>query len=476
MMKQWLLLAGIIAIALTVRLYRINTPLADWHSWRQADTAAVTRRFNIDGVDLLHPRYDDLSSIPSGRENPQGYRMVEFPLINGLTAWLYQALPVKSLEIHVFSRLASIIFSLGSLIFLYLLVAKLSGRFTAHIAALVFALLPYNIFYSRVVLPEVPLVFFILGGLYLFTASILTTGKTTGTGKFWLSAIFWALALLLKPSALFFTLPLIYLALARKGWRFLFDPLVYLFLVIIVAPFLWWRQWIQQFPEGIPAYTWLLNGNGIRFKGAWFRWLFADRFGRLILGYFGLIPMALGIVLKPQSKEGWFYHFWLLGVFAYLAVFATGNVQHDYYQVITIPIICIFIAKGIVFLLHPNAQFSRLTSYFLLLTSLLFMLAFGWFYIRDFFNINHPEIVAAGKAADQILPKDAKVIAPYMGDTAFLYQINRQGWPIGGNIEEKIKLGATHYVTTTLDAEAQELGKKYLTVAREDQYIIFSLK
>ena len=463
-MKRHLLLIPILTVALLVRVYRLNTPLADWHSWRQADTAAVTRRYVQEGVDLLHPKYDDLSSIPSGKENPQGYRMVEFPFVNATTAWLYQFIP-NSLEIHIFSRLVSIFFSLGSLVFLYLLIQRLSNYLEAILAAVTFALLPYNIFFSRVVLPEVPLVFFILGMMYFFVR-----------GNIWLYGIFATLGFLLKPTTIFFLLPLAYWHI--KQHSFTPRPLLKTILVTLGAlvPFLLWRQWIQQFPEGIPAFTWLLNGNGIRFKGAWFRWLFADRYGRLILGYFGLIPFALGLLPKPKEKEGWFYHVWLLGTIAYLAVFATGNVQHDYYQIITIPIICVFIAKGVIFLLRPPIQLSRALSIMLLVISSAFALAFGWFHIRDYFNINHPEIIEAGEAANHILPPEAKVIAPYQGDTAFLYQTNRRGWPIGGNIKDKIKQGATDYITTTLDDEANELISRCVPSVQTATYTIISLR
>ena len=476
-MKRFIILGLILTTALLVRLHRVTEPLADWHSWRQADTAAVTRIFVNEGIDLLRPRYDDLSSIPSGKDNPQGYRMVEFPFVNGLTAWLYRVLPIASqLEIHVFSRVVSIAFSLGSLIFLYLLVEQLSGRLEAIIAALVFALLPYNIYYSRTILPEVQAVFFSTGALYFMLRKI-NLKKTYKSWEFLLSAVFAALALLLKPYVIVLALPLAYIKFKAHGFSLLKNKAAYLYLLIALAPLILWRLWIRQFPEGIPAFLWLLNGNGIRFKGAFFRWIFGDRFGRLILGYFGLIPLALGIIKSPQKKEGWFYHWWLLGILVFLTVFATGNVQHDYYQIITIPIISIFVAKGIVFLLKvPKLHFSALTSYFLLLTSVLFMLAFGWFHIRGLFNINHPEIVEAGQAADQILPRDAKVIAPYGGDTAFLYQINRRGWPIGGNIAEKIKLGATEYVTTTVDAEAKDLMEKCLPFIKTDTFLIINLR
>jgi hypothetical protein len=107
---------------------------------------------------------------------------------------------------------------------------------------------------------------------------------------------------------------------------------------------------------------------------------------------------------------------------------------------------------------------KNLVSGFWFLVTLIFTLAFSWFEIRGFYNINNPAMVEAGKAVDQITPADALVIAPYGGDTAFLYQTNRRGWPIGGNIETRIEQGATHYVTTAMDAEAQDLATRYQVI------------
>jgi len=39
---EYLLLSIILILGFTVRLYKIGNPIADWHSWRQADTASVT--------------------------------------------------------------------------------------------------------------------------------------------------------------------------------------------------------------------------------------------------------------------------------------------------------------------------------------------------------------------------------------------------------------------------------------------------
>src|SRR3989339_721453 len=114
---DFLILAFILIIAFFFRLYKINTPLADLHSWRQADTAAVARNFVTQGFDLLHPRYDDMSNVQSGLDNPQGYRMVEFPLYNAIFAWLFKLFP--AIPLTQWGRLTSIFFSLITISVIY---------------------------------------------------------------------------------------------------------------------------------------------------------------------------------------------------------------------------------------------------------------------------------------------------------------------------------------------------------------------
>ncbi|OGV91174.1 hypothetical protein A2783_01210 [Microgenomates group bacterium RIFCSPHIGHO2_01_FULL_45_11] len=459
----------IVGLAFWLRLYRLTTPLADWHSWRQADTASVTREYVKNGVDLLMPQYHDLSNIPSGLDNPNGYRMVEFPIINGLTARLYQFFP--RFDLHVFSRLISIFFSLGTLIFLYLLVLEFSGKKEALLTALVFVVLPYSVYYSRTILPEVAMVFFSLVSIYFLVRWLALSQHSIRSFHYWLSAMAAALALLLKPYAIFLALPMAYLAWKRCGGRVFKSLTTYLYPVLALTPLLLWRIWISQFPEGIPAFGWLFNGDGIRFKGAFFRWIFAERIGKLILGYWGLIFLGLGLIKPIMKKEGWFFIWWMVAVLVYVTVFATGNVRHDYYQIPLIPIISIFVAKGIFYLIERK----NVISYSLLITSLLFMLAFSWFEVRGYYNINNWAIVEAGKAIDRLTPADALVIAPYNGDAAFLYQTNRRGWPIGGEIEDKISKGADYYVSVSFDEESQSLMDAYPVVDRTETYVVVRL-
>lgn len=436
-----LILLFVFSVAL--RLWRIDAPVADWHSWRQSDTASVARNFLKFGFDPLRPRFDDLSNIPSGLDNPRGMRMVEFPLYQLISAGLFKIF--GGISIETWLRLVTILVSS--------LTGLMLGLMFGIPAALLYAILPYSIYYGRTILPDPFMVFWAVLAVYLL--------RIPNNRYVILSAICASIALLVKPFAVFLLLPIPYLLVKRFSFIRGFA-----YSIISLLPLILWRKWIAQFPEGIPAYTWLFNSNGIRFKGAWFHWLFAKRIGELILGYWGLIPLGLGIA----KDKDWIARLWLAGALLYLIIVATGNVQHDYYQILLLPVITVYVAKGFVSLFR--------LSYLVSLITFFFMLAFSWFTIRTYYWINHPEIVEAGRAADRLLPTDAKVIAPYNGDTTFLYQINRQGWPIGFDIDKKVEMGATHYVTispTDNDLETKDLARRYTVLVRNGSYAIIDL-
>src|SRR4030042_6220820 len=151
-LKDFAILGIILFIGLILKLYNIQTPLADLHSWRQVDTAAVSRNFvNID-FNLLKPKYDDLSSIQSGLENPEGLRFVEFPLYNASFALLSKIIP--SVPIEVYGRLVTIFFSLILISIIYYLLLREHDRLTAIVGAGIYSIFPFFVFFSRVVLPE----------------------------------------------------------------------------------------------------------------------------------------------------------------------------------------------------------------------------------------------------------------------------------------------------------------------------------
>ncbi len=469
MIKKFVL-ATIFILGFTVRMYKVNAPLADWHSFRQADTASVSREFINQDFDLLRPKYHDLSNIQSGFQNPEGYRMVEFPVYNVLHALTYQ-LASNWLSFEAVGRLVSILSSLAAAYLLFLIVKSEINWLIGVLSAGFYLFLPFSIFYSRTILPDNLMIALSLGSIYF----LKKLQKPIFNLQNIIGLFFGALALLTKPYGLFLLAPG-YLAIGIKKFNFKSLLRVAIYGLIIIIPLIGWRLWIRQFPEGIPANQWLLNSNQIRFRPAWWRWLFGERLGKLILGYWGLIPFGLGLINIIKNKINWLFYFLLSGVFIYFVVFATGNVQHDYYQIIGLPIIAVFLAKGAYFLLHPPKDIFILPSYLLLITSLFFGIGFSWFQVREFYKINHPEIIAAGKKADEILPQKAKVIAPYQGDTAFLYQTKRRGWPaVTQSIEELIDMGAEYYVGVNFDATTNRLRQECRVLNENSDWIIIDL-
>jgi hypothetical protein len=136
-----------------------------------------------------------------------------------------------------------------------------------------------------------------------------------------------------------------------------------------------------------------------------------------------------------------------------------------------IPLVVILTALGIDQVCKLNVPYIKIiiplvgTSAFLISANI----------IQGYYHINNWAIVHAGLAVDQLTPPNALIIAPYEGDTAFLYQSNRRGWPIGFHIDKRIESGASYYVTVKYDDEARDLETKYKTIAKTEEYLILKL-
>jgi len=203
-------------------------------------------------------------------------------------------------------------------------------------------------------------------------------------------------------------------------------------------------------------------------------WIFGERLTGLILGFWGVVIFVFGLL--SAKKESRFSLYFLLGMLAYVVIFATVNVRHDYYQTIAIPAICMVLAQGFRYLWNAK-NFGLNKSRAIALFSVLIMFVSGAVKVKEYYKINHPEIIEAGAAIDAIAPKDAIVVAPYNGDTAFLYQTKRKGWPvIDSSIDEIIQKGADYYVTVSFnDTDTKNISQRFETIEKTNTYWIIDL-
>jgi hypothetical protein len=486
MRKVSVILILVFAVGFLVRLYRFDNPVADWHAFRQSDTNAVSTIFAREGVNFLYPKYFDISNIQSGKDNPEGYRFVEFPIYNAVQVGLFGLLGwLVTLEQS--GRLISIFATLAGAYFVYLLMKKYANGMAAFFAAFFYLFLPFSIFYGRTILPDPSMTASLLGGIYFFDKWLESSAKLKVKNSklqfkvksfFILSIMFTALALLLKPYALFFVLPMVYLAWKKFGFGLIKKWQLWILAVFSVAPLLVWRWWIGHFPEGIPASAWLFNGDGIRFRPAFFRWIGFERITKLILGYAGILLVVGGAWHVVRNKNAGFFLSFVLSSAIYVSVMATGNVRHDYYQIAIIPTISIFGGLGVLGLLGVFRRFNIWLGYFVCFVIIAVSFWLSWVQVRDYFNINDRGMVAAGKKADEILPEDAIVIAPYDGSTTLLNITARRGWPTFQEpIEKLIERGATHLVIANpTPSDFEGFGKTYQEIASSKEYLILRLK
>jgi Dolichyl-phosphate-mannose-protein mannosyltransferase len=473
-----LVLVIILLVGFLVRFYRFDNPIADWQSWRQADTGAVARNFVEHGFDLLHPRMNNISNVQSGLDNPQGYFFAEFPVYNAVYAGLYVLF--GGLTLIEWGRIVTMFSSVFAGLFLYLIVSRHSNRVIGLFAAFFYLFIPYDIYYGRVILPDTSMVMATLGGIYFFDRWLEKSIKYKVLSiKYWLwfgsALLFTALAFLLKPYALFFVLPMAILAYNKWGFKLFFKWQLWLFAIFSVIPLAAWRIWMLQYPAGIPANAWLFNGNGIRFRPAFFRWILYERIIKLMSGYLGVIILLFGVYRFKKEKDWLFFTSFLLSSIIYVCVIATGNVQHDYYQILIMPSLAIFFAIGAYYLyfwFYKKFPVGRIV----LIISLFCLFWFGWQQIQPYFDIDNPSIIAAGNAVQKLTPKNALIIANYNGDSAFLYQTDRQGWAsYEHDVPTLHTMGASYLVLVNPTPSDMNFAKQYKVIVHTSQYVIFDL-
>lgn len=463
-----------------MRWQHIDTPLADFHSWRQADTAAVARNFQRDGIDLLLPRFDDISRIQSGQDNLEGYRMVEFPLYNAAIALLADT---TGISIVLAGRLTSIFASIIIIVLLYLFALEERGVIAAVSASIIYAVFPFFVFFSRVVLPESTALAFTFLGLFFLYLNEYKQNKLSSVIFYVLAATFFALGILVKPTVIFYAFAYGWLFVRKYQWSVAKKPHVYLFFILAVLPFIWWRQHIANYPQGIPVSDWLFTSvnvspgglQSIFFKPSFFRWIFYERINNIILGGYATFFLLLGILRKPKS---YFLVSIIFSAVAFLFVFQGGNVQHEYYQTIILPAVALGVGLGVSFIAEYHTAFvNPFASTAAILCIAAFSYFISYYHVRGYYN--YPtELVNIANIIKSVTSPEDRIITDTTGDTTLLFLADRRGAP--APILEldyfKEKENYKYFVTQNKEVIEQKKREGKLTLKFENsKFAIFAL-
>lgn len=463
----WIIL---IALFLTLRLYGIGNPLSEQASWRQADTASMAK--NLEDHFSLFPQLDYDGPPPN-------YAELEFPLLPLL---VFPFFKLFGISIPI-ARGMALLFSLMSLIFLVLLAELKLGARAAFIAGFIYALLPFNIFYDRAVLPEPVLLGMSLGSLYFFSLYL-----KKGSWKLWImSTVFILLSILSKPSFLFLGLLFLFLCWEEKGLKGFLD----------------WKVWLMAFAALVPAsvYFWLShslaeskfltslltlhmlpNFTQTLFSMEFWKFLFS-RLGDRVLTWTGLFLFLISLALSPFFRKTRFLFFWTISLIVFFA-FSTIPVlyQHDYYQLMLVPPFSLslgwFWGKFSEIKIR-SYELKNIAFGFLILAGIMILIE-GLSQTGKFWNID-PRPLEVGKTICKLTP-EGSLIAIDQSNPVYLFYSERKGFRILSELNrdevEKLKeKGAQFLAVTTREGKIKvpELKELFPILEESPNLTLFKL-
>jgi uncharacterized membrane protein len=460
------ILGGILLVALFLRLYQIDAPLAEYQSWRQIASVNL-------GKEVLSGGFFDRMSM----EQPDHY--IEFPLINTMYVWLHSLIPAFSLA--MWGRLVTAIISLTTIISLYYLCLKEQNRTTAIIAASVFAIFPYFVFFSRTILPEVPAIAAALASITLLLQFRDAKKRLPALLYLLAATVFMAIAVVMKPPILVFLIPAAVPFIQRYTIDVLKHPAPYLFFFGVLASFVLWLLTIglpAVLPERTSLFGTIQTADGdvqsIFFSPLILKTLFLDRITNAILGGIALVPLVIGSISNHKSPV---IHAFGIASLIFILMFQGGNYLHPYYQIIIFPVIALYIGIGVKTILSHRKVFSpQPLVYSVLAVGLTLSLLFSHRIVSDYYTYSS-DLIRIAKILSSLTSADDRIVTDQQGDGTLLFLANRTGSAsFDGSLEAYREQG--YQILVTGSNRFEELNTESdpnAVLFRNDKFVILLL-
>jgi len=526
--KELMIIIAVMLLAFALRAYHINAPFTDHHSWKQTEVAEEARNFYEVKYNIFYPlvsaHADDADGnfVFSWNEKP-GLHYIEevFPLVPFLAATLYFIFG----EHPWIGRLVVILFSIGTIPYLYWLVKRRISKDAALFSVLFFAVLPLNIFFGRAFQEESAMIFFIVAGLYHI-------GRWVDTDLYkdlFIGGIFIALSIMVKIPNLYIGLPIAYLMHEKYGWKFLTNKKTWILACAILMPPLLYYGFAHYgpFQQSNISITFgntdtikdLIGGNWekIAFLQPLFYTQNYQHIRYTLFTTFGSIIFLIGLFIIPVKNEDekkiketakkeahrkdYLFHFWLLSVIISFYIIASQTIPHTYYKMPLVPVGSVFMGiimdklKNKTFRIESRPDKSaedrlnkpiRIGAFVFIIP--LILLAASVYNVLPLYSQNMLVYYAA-KDLEQVSKKDDLVITVLYGDDPeVLYNADRKGWGIGtgalkiDRIERWRNAGAKYMIDllpselNNFPEERDYLLSNYNFINRNNYWLIFDLR
>jgi len=426
--------------------------------WRQADTAAIARFFYLNGYNIFYPQ------VYWGGAGP-GYVDSEFQLYTFIVALLY-GLGGEQLWL---GRLVSIAFSVGTSVAFYSIAKRLLKREIALWALAFFVFSPINIRFGVAFMPEAAMFFFFVLG---FAAFLKWSEEEHRHSALVMTASF-AVASLLKPTALIAGPIVVLVLVRRRGWLVLRDVRLWFIAAGVLVPtILWYAHARDLFLEYGNTFG-IISGGDIKFGGPqyWFSPSFYYNLLRLesiwVFAGFTLPFAAIGIVRSLRIKRSdivWIGWLFMLLSFMITARYARADWGINYHLP-ALPFAALSFAVGAEWLFSKMRERWQRPAAIILAMGIFAMTAGTWYLmLRPASNRVGEELVRCGETVQRLVPEGGLIIVStesrtvqdgvennFQEPTIFFYA-RRSGWSLPADrhapeaVEELRRKGATHLV------------------------------
>ena len=426
------LIIFIIFFAVYFRITTVNRPINDRMAWRQSEIYSMAFNFARNDPNILNPSVFRI--LPD--KNLKGLYLLEFPIYEYLLSLVIRLFGDNIAYLRLFSILLAALSSIS----VFLIARKFTDRSAAFISAFIFNLLPSAVFWGRALSHD----FFAMSLSTLAIAIVIL--KKSKFRYLVISSLLLGIVIATKPlyAALIFLAPFL---VDKKMFEVKLIRKVALISICLIGPFFVWIIRRHSVPSEILETTNLLfyvSGGSNYFQylkdNDVVEYLLKNRLMGEVLTTLGGIILIIMIPVLSERKNPYdrFLLSWLSLVFTSIILFAWGNFNHDYYQIIILPIASLIIGHFLIlllkFLLKLRIIFS--TAGFIL------FIFFGYYlwklpFYKSLDDYYHPEVKYSEFSSDidkvtSFVPENKYIgVFSYTDvetDPALINRLSRRGW------------------------------------------------
>ncbi len=408
--QNWLLLM-IIFLGVGVRLKDFWVIPIDAHPMRQTDTECVAYFIYSGQASFLKPK----SCLMRPVSNTEGYFFLEMPFYEGLIALGYKVFGVYPWVARLINL---VLYVLGS-VALFSFMKDWWNKKVAWFSVFIFSCVPGSIFFvGHAIHPDALAVSFILISLF-FGWKYAKKGRVM---DLFLSGIFLGISVASRPFGLI-CLPVLgyFLFLKKRRWR---DYLIMVVLSIGFYGWWWWRT--RSLGIDMSWENWVINGREKllvweNLKNLIWKNVIGETMGKVVSLLAG-IGLIVGVIRKEKKMVPLIL--WLLGIIVYWLMVPNGNLVHQYYADVYIPLVVILAGIG--------CEWIGNKSIFWILLIVPLVIYNGVRTSNYHFDTRGNEgAIEIAEEIKRTIPEDKKIIYLAKDDSIPLSLSHRQGWMLG---------------------------------------------